>query len=65
MATADTPSVGRITLVALAMSGEDALPPTPATGGRVPTVNERHVARYQERNAKHKGAIEHAAIVSG
>jgi anti-sigma factor RsiW len=36
--TADTPSVGRITLVAVAMSGEDAVPPTPATDGRVPTV---------------------------
>jgi anti-sigma factor RsiW len=36
--TADTPSVGRITLVAVAMSGEDAIPPTLATDGRVPTV---------------------------
>lgn len=36
--TADTPSVGRITLVAVPMSGEDAVPPTPATDGRVPTV---------------------------
>ncbi|MBZ9768276.1 hypothetical protein LB526_16085 [Mesorhizobium sp. CA6] len=36
--TADTPSVGRITLVAAPMNGEDAVPPTPATDGRVPTV---------------------------
>ncbi|TPL71612.1 hypothetical protein [Mesorhizobium sp. B2-3-15] len=36
--TADTPSVGQITLVAVAMSGEDAVPPTPATDGRVPTI---------------------------
>ncbi|TPJ14402.1 hypothetical protein FJW04_18125 [Mesorhizobium sp. B2-7-3] len=36
--TADTPSVGRITLVAVPMNGEDAVPPTPATDGRVPTV---------------------------
>lgn len=36
--TADTPSLGRITLVAAPMTGEDAVPPTPATDGRVPTV---------------------------
>lgn len=36
--TADTPSVGRITLVAAPMNGEDAVPPTTATDGRVPTV---------------------------
>lgn len=36
--TADTPSVGRITLVAAPMNGEDAVPPTSATDGRVPTV---------------------------
>ncbi|AZO28624.1 MULTISPECIES: anti-sigma factor [unclassified Mesorhizobium] len=36
--TADTPSVGRITLVAAPMNGEDAVPPTPATDGRVPTI---------------------------
>ncbi|MBZ9798540.1 anti-sigma factor family protein [Mesorhizobium sp. ES1-4] len=36
--TADTPSVGRITLVAAPMTGEDAVPPTTATDGRVPTV---------------------------
>ncbi|OHV89261.1 hypothetical protein ORS3428_30890 [Mesorhizobium sp. ORS 3428] len=36
--TADTPSVGRITLVAAPMNGEVAVPPTPATDGRVPTV---------------------------
>lgn len=36
--TADTPSVGRITLVAAPMDGEDAVPPTTATDGRVPTV---------------------------
>ncbi len=36
--TADTASVGRITLVAAPMNGEDAIPPTTATDGRVPTV---------------------------
>jgi anti-sigma factor RsiW len=36
--TADTPSVGRITLVAAPMVGEEAIPPTSATDGRVPTV---------------------------
>lgn len=36
--TADTPSVGRITLVAAPMIGEEAIPPTSATDGRVPTV---------------------------
>jgi anti-sigma factor RsiW len=36
--TADTPSVGRITLVAAPMVGEDIVPPTSATDGRVPTV---------------------------
>lgn len=36
--TADTPSVGRITLVAAPMNGEDAVPPTTTTDGRVPTV---------------------------
>lgn len=36
--TADTPSVGRITLVAAPMNGEDAVPPTSAADGRVPTV---------------------------
>jgi anti-sigma factor RsiW len=36
--TADTPSLGRITLVAAPMQGEDAIPPTSATDGRVPTV---------------------------
>lgn len=36
--TADTPSVGRITLVAAPMKGEVAVPPTAATDGRVPTV---------------------------
>lgn len=36
--TADTPSVGRITLVAAPMNGEEAVPPTSATDGRVPTV---------------------------
>lgn len=36
--TADTPSVGRITLVAVPMNGEDAVPPTTATDGRVPTI---------------------------
>lgn len=36
--TADTPSVGRITLVAAPMNGEGAVPPTTATDGRVPTV---------------------------
>ena len=36
--TADTPSLGRITLVAAPMHGEDAVPPTSATDGRIPTV---------------------------
>ena len=36
--TADTPSVGQITLVAAPMSEEDAIPPTLATDGRIPTV---------------------------
>lgn len=36
--TADTPSLGRITLVAAPMNGEDAVPPTSATDGRIPTV---------------------------
>lgn len=36
--TADTASVGRITLVAAPMNGEEAVPPTAATDGRVPTV---------------------------
>jgi anti-sigma factor RsiW len=36
--TANTPSLGRITLVAAPMSGEDAVPPTAAADGRVPTV---------------------------
>ncbi len=36
--TADTPSLGRVTLVAAPMQGEDAIPPTSATDGRVPTV---------------------------
>ncbi|TPJ49567.1 hypothetical protein [Mesorhizobium sp. B2-6-4] len=36
--TADTPSAGRITLVAAPMNGEDAVSPTTATDGRVPTV---------------------------
>jgi anti-sigma factor RsiW len=36
--TANTPSLGRITLVAAPMQGEDAIPPTSATDGRVPTV---------------------------
>ena len=36
--TADTPSLGRITLVAAPMNGEDAVPPTSAADGRVPTV---------------------------
>ncbi len=36
--TADTSSVGKITLVAVPMSSEDAVPPTLATDGRVPTV---------------------------
>ena len=35
---ADTPSLGRITLVAAPMHGEDAVAPTSATDGRVPTV---------------------------
>jgi anti-sigma factor RsiW len=36
--TANTPSLGRITLVAAPMNGEDAVPPTAAADGRVPTV---------------------------
>ncbi len=36
--TANTPSLGRITLVAAPMNGEDAVPPTSATDGRIPTV---------------------------
>lgn len=36
--TADTPSLGRITLVAAPMHGEDAVPPTAAADGRIPTV---------------------------
>jgi anti-sigma factor RsiW len=36
--TAETPTLGRITLVAAPMNGEDAVPPTSATDGRVPTV---------------------------
>ena len=36
--TAETPSLGRITLVAAPMHGEDAVPPTSATDGRIPTV---------------------------
>jgi anti-sigma factor RsiW len=36
--TANTPSLGQITLVAAPMNGEDAVPPTSATDGRVPTV---------------------------
>ncbi|HEY6630946.1 MAG TPA: hypothetical protein VIZ90_05815 [Rhizobiaceae bacterium] len=36
--TADTPSLGRITLVAAPMHGEDAIPPTAAADGRIPTV---------------------------
>ena len=36
--TANTPSLGQITLVAAPMNGEDAVPPTPATDGRIPTV---------------------------
>lgn len=36
--TADTPSIGRITLVAAPMEGEQAIPPTSARDGRVPTV---------------------------
>jgi anti-sigma factor RsiW len=36
--TANTPSLGRITLVAAPMNGEDAVPPTSAADGRIPTV---------------------------
>jgi anti-sigma factor RsiW len=36
--TAETPSLGQITLVAAPMTGEDAVPLTSATDGRVPTV---------------------------
>jgi anti-sigma factor RsiW len=36
--TADIPSLGQITLVAAPMNGEDAVPPTSAADGRVPTV---------------------------
>ncbi len=36
--TATTPALGQVTLVAAPMSGEDAVPPTSATDGRVPTV---------------------------
>ena len=35
---ANTPSLGPITLVAAPMTGENAIPPTSATDGRVPTV---------------------------
>ena len=35
---ADTPALGRITLVAAHMDGLDAIPPTSANDGRVPTV---------------------------
>lgn len=35
---ANTPSLGPITLVAAPMDGEDAIPPTSATDGRIPTV---------------------------
>jgi anti-sigma factor RsiW len=36
--TAITPSLGQITLVAAPMTGEDAIPLTPAADGRIPTV---------------------------
>jgi anti-sigma factor RsiW len=36
--TADTPGLGQITLVAAPMSSEDAIPPTSAADGRIPTV---------------------------
>jgi anti-sigma factor RsiW len=36
--TADTPSLGRITLVAAPMNAEEAIPPTSAGDGRIPTV---------------------------
>jgi anti-sigma factor RsiW len=35
---ANTPSLGPITLVAAPMNGEDAIPPTAAADGRIPTV---------------------------
>jgi anti-sigma factor RsiW len=35
---ADTPTLGQVTLVAAPMSGEDAVPPTSAADGRIPTV---------------------------
>jgi anti-sigma factor RsiW len=36
--TANTATVGQVTLIAVPMSGEDAVPPTLAADGRVPTV---------------------------
>lgn len=36
--TADTPSLGSVTLVAAPMEGEEAVPPTSAADGRIPTV---------------------------